>query len=322
MGGEFLPSRACYAANVPGDHSVTELHGLKVAWRQELEGGGRGFGQDFVPLVEHTFGHVGRVFEMCAGPGYVGLSLLANGLCDHLVFGDINPAAIEVLHETVRMNGLEDRVTIYESDALESIPSHERWDLVVVNPPHFPDQVGKNSSLVLTDPEWDLHRRFFRDVGAFLNPGGSALLLESTEGSSPDDFLPMIAEGGLSHVRTIWYSGGRALPIFYFLWVHKGLPGVVFEDSPVVVTVALREPPAEPQTAAAGRPCALHVVNEADRPVRPQLLDASGASQLWRPLDRIEPGEDLRLPVVALKPGEYELHDRVQDVTVGRVIAR
>jgi 16S rRNA G966 N2-methylase RsmD len=302
---------------------VTELHGLKLAWRQELEGGGRGFGQDFIPVVAQTFGRVRRLFELCAGPGYVGFSLLAHDLCDELVLGDINPAAIEVLHETVRMNGLEDRVTIYETDALDSIPAeeHERWDLVVVNPPHFPDQVGKNSSLVLTDPGWDLHRRFFRDVGKFLAPGGSALLLESSEGSTPDDFLPMIEDGGLSHIRTLWYSGSKALPIFYFLWVKPGLPAMSFDDSPLQFALPVSDPPGESLQVPAGRPSEIEVVNAADRPVRPQVFDGDGNSQLWRPIDRIPPGEKLRLPVMALKPGDYEVRDRVKGVTVGRVVA-
>src|SRR5215212_221111 len=120
------------------DHSVTEYHGLKLAWRPELSGGGRGFGQDYVPLVGHLFGRVGRLYEFCAGPGYIGFSLLANGLCDHLILSDLNPRAVEMMRETVRINELEAQVTVYESDGLDSIPAEEQWDLVVANPPHFP----------------------------------------------------------------------------------------------------------------------------------------------------------------------------------------
>ena len=34
-------------------------------------------------------------------------------------------------------NGLQDRVRVYLSDGLNGIPSSEKWDLVVSNPPHF-----------------------------------------------------------------------------------------------------------------------------------------------------------------------------------------
>ena len=307
---------------MPGDHSVTKLHGLDVAFRQELEGGGRGFGQDFIPLVEHMFGRVGRLFELCAGPGWVGFSLLAKGLCDHLVLGDVNPRAIEVLHETVRMNGLEDRVTIYETDVLDGIPADERWDLVVVNPPHFSEPIGKNSTLVLTDPEWQLHRSVYGSVADFLNPGGSVLMLENTEGSRPDEFIPMIADGGLSHMRTMWYSGSEALPIFYFMWAQKALPGMTFDDEPVALDVPLRETPGEPVVAPGGRPCAVQLENETGRPVGPRVLDGSGNSQLWVRLDKLPAGAKMQLPVMALKPGEYEVRDRIEDVTVGRLVAQ
>ena len=119
-------------------YEFAETNGVRVAWQPELEGGGRTFGRDFVPVVGHLFGRVGRLYEMCCGAGYIGFSLLAHGNCDELVLSDINPAAIEAVHETIRINGLEDRVTVYQSDALASIPDGEEWDLVVSNPPHFP----------------------------------------------------------------------------------------------------------------------------------------------------------------------------------------
>ena len=31
----------------------------------------------------------------------------------------------------------------------------------------------------------------------------------------------MIADSGLTHVRTVWYTGGRPEPQFYYLWVKQ-----------------------------------------------------------------------------------------------------
>ena len=124
--------------------SIAECHGLKVAWKPGLEGGGLNFGQDFVPLVSHLFGSVGRLYEFCAGPGYIGFSLLALGYCEHLVLSDVNPRAIDSIRETIRINKLEEKVTVYQSDGLDDIPADERWDLVVSNPPHFQKQTRKH----------------------------------------------------------------------------------------------------------------------------------------------------------------------------------
>ena len=308
--------------DVPGDHSVTELHGLQLAWRPELSGGGRGFGQDFVPLVGHLFGRVDRLLEFCAGPGYIGFSLLAHGLCDHLVLSDVNPHAIEVLRDTVRMNGLEEKVTIYESDGLESIPAHERWDLVVANPPHFQTQFGQHPNLITDDPDWRLHRDFYSGVADFLAPGGSVLFQENSEGSSPEDFLPMLADSGLFHIRTMWYTGGKAGPHFYYMWAMKALPDLALDDGPVDVTIALRDASGSPVVVPAGQSCAVRLVNETGRMVRPQLLDSSGASILPRSLGKAEVEAELLLPLMALRAGDYEIRDSAGDVTLARLVAR
>ena len=193
--------------------------------------------------MDHLFGHVGRLFEFCAGPGFIGFALLGLGRADHLVLADVNPAAVAAAQQTVQMNGLEDRVTIYQSDGLKDIPTDERWDLVVSNPPHFSEPYGAGPTLLTDDPGRRLHRDFYQRVGDFLNPGGSLLIQENSTGSSPADFLPMISAGGLCNVRTIWYAGKRPRP-FYFLWVKKALPGLSLEE-PGVVRLTLRETPEE-----------------------------------------------------------------------------
>lgn len=307
-------------ADLPGDRSVTRLHGLQVAWRQELEGGGRGFGQDFIPLVGHLFGRVNRLLEFCAGPGYIGFSLLAHGLCDHLVLSDVNPRAIEVMRDTVGMNELEDKVTIYESDGLDGIPSDERWDLVVANPPHFPAQLREHPSLVTDDPGWRLHRDFYLRVGDFLAPGGSVLLQENSEGSTPDDFVPMLADGGLSRVRTIWYTGGRAGPNVYYLWSKKTLPGLALEDEASTVTIRLGVDAGAPVAASAGVPLAVRLLNETGRPIRPHLRDHLGADVLWLRLDVIAAGGEGQLPLVALRPGKYDVLDSAQNAVMARLL--
>jgi methylase of polypeptide subunit release factors len=223
-------------AAVSRDYAVAEYNGLKVAWRPELDGGGRGFGQHYVPVVGHLFGHVDRLFEFCAGPGFIGFSLLALGHCDHLVLSDVNPRAIDAIRETIRINELEERVTVYQSDGLDDIPAHERWDLVVANPPHFQAQVRTEPSLLTDDPGWGLHREFYRRVGDFLAPGASLLIQENSEGSTPEDFFPLIADGGLIHIRTLWYARRKGKAKYYFLWIKKALPGLALHDHPVIVT--------------------------------------------------------------------------------------
>jgi len=174
---------------------------IEISYRPELDGGGTDFGQEFVPVVRRRFGRLEHAFEFCAGPGFIGFSLLANNLCDRLTLADINPAAVDACRRTIRDNQLESRVSVYLSDCFDDIPATERWDLVVSNPPHFlSTQDAYRDDLLARDPDWSIHRRFYSGIGEFLKPHGSILFQENRLGSRPEDFVGMISAGGLKVV--------------------------------------------------------------------------------------------------------------------------
>ena len=85
------------------------------------------------PFVKKLIGKVSRICEFGSGPGFIGFSLLSNGLCDSLCLIDINPEAVKLCKKTIQENKLESKVSIYLSDGLSNIPSSEKWDLVVSN---------------------------------------------------------------------------------------------------------------------------------------------------------------------------------------------
>ena len=109
--------KVCYLTNL----MVEELHLVKITYL----------------LYQDYLKKFGRAYEWCAGPGFIGFSLLANGFCDSLCLSDVHPPAIAALKETVKINGLENKVSIYHSDSLDNIPNDEKWNLVVGNPPHY-----------------------------------------------------------------------------------------------------------------------------------------------------------------------------------------
>src|ERR1017187_7290614 len=115
--------------------------GIGISYRAELDGGGTGFGQDFISFFKARGMPKQRsIFEWCSGPGFISFSLLGHGFCETLCLADINPDAVASCERTVHANKLSDRVSVYRSDNLRSIPRSEKWDLVVSNPPHFVDQ--------------------------------------------------------------------------------------------------------------------------------------------------------------------------------------
>jgi methylase of polypeptide subunit release factors len=171
--------------------------GIRVRYTRQTDGGGAGFGQDFIPFLRgRGMPKQARAYEWCSGPGFIGFSLLGNGLCETLCLADINPSAVEACRRTVRENGLGDRVSVYQSDNLKDIPPSERWDLVVSNPPHFVDE--RFEDIRACDRDWSVHRQFFATVDKFLKPGGVVVLQENNRGSTVDTFRDMIERSGLT----------------------------------------------------------------------------------------------------------------------------
>jgi methylase of polypeptide subunit release factors len=188
---------------------------IVVRYFRHLDGGGRWFGQDFVPVVRSLFGKLNAICEFASGPGFIGFSLLAEGLCERLTLVDCNRQAIELCLRTAEYNGLTGRVSAYVSDCLKTVPDIEKWDLVVGNPPHFEgsreDYVSDSLSI---DPNWSIHRQFYRDVPRFLSSRASVLLLENLEGSSPNTWSDMIESSGLELVNCFRYKKPPSDPAY------------------------------------------------------------------------------------------------------------
>lgn len=197
------------------------LAGIEVQYERHLDGGGATFGQGFIPFLQSRgMPKQRRAFEWCAGPGFIGFSLLAHGLCDTLCLADINPEAVEACRRTLALNALGDKVTVHLSDNLNSIPKGERWDLVVSNPPHFVDQYVGN--IRAHDQDWRIHREFFGAIGSFLSPNGVVVLQENNAGSTADTFRDMIEQVGL---KIVFVQGAEprrtAVSRFFYLGVMR-----------------------------------------------------------------------------------------------------
>lgn len=175
--------------------SIVQYKNIAVSFLPDLDGGGRGFGQEYIRVVKERIGKVGHVFEYCAGPGFIGFSLLAHGLCDRLTLADINPDACGVCEETIRNNNLQRKVSVFHSNCLDNIPENEKWDLVVSNPPHWPaSEAEYNNDIKMYDPDLKIHKNFYRDIHKFLKPNGTLLIQENGRGTRPEDFFQMIEE--------------------------------------------------------------------------------------------------------------------------------
>jgi hypothetical protein len=176
---------------------------ITVFYTGDTDGGGSSFGQDYIPTIQLKYPgrKFPKVFEWCSGPGFIGFSILSNGLCDRLCLNDLHNPALELVDMTIQHpeNNCVDSVSSYLLKDISLLPAHEMFDLVVSNPPHYVENVCRivNSNRLSTDIDWKSHKNFFSNIKPHLNPDGIILLQESIQGSSAEDFAPFIKDAGL-----------------------------------------------------------------------------------------------------------------------------
>lgn len=214
--------------------------GIDVFYSDDLDGGGARFGQDFLSFLPEHSGSVTHVLEWCAGPGFIGFSLLAAGLCKKLTLIDINPAAVAACQQTIARNNLGDRVWTAQSDCFDALDQGPTFNLVVANPPHCPTTTpspGGHPALLYNDLDWRIHRKFYEQVPRYLAHGGRVILQEDESQSNGEHFKGMIEGAGLEYLGThmcAWAEkkyppqGTTLFPRYYY--VCSRLPTAAQED--------------------------------------------------------------------------------------------
>jgi hypothetical protein len=184
-----------------------------VFFSEECDGGGRLYSADYVENIKKRYPgrKFHRCYEWCAGPGFIGYTLLDYDICSSLCLTDIHNPALEWAEETKQYpkNDLKDKVDIYLLKDLALLPKEEKFDLVVSNPPHSnnlcANDLSHNLNRIVTDYGWNSHYNFYKNIKNHLTPDGVIMMLENHGGSTVEDFLPMIEEAGLT-VKDTWNS--------------------------------------------------------------------------------------------------------------------
>ncbi|MBQ9974677.1 MAG: peptide chain release factor N(5)-glutamine methyltransferase [Oscillospiraceae bacterium] len=101
-------------------------------------------------------GEGGRVLDLCAGSGCVGLAVAANAPECRVVLADLSEGALRLCKQNVRRNSLNARVTCMSVNAMEQ-PSPMLWDFDVIacNPPYIP--TGDIAGLDISVKEFEPH---------------------------------------------------------------------------------------------------------------------------------------------------------------------
>ena len=123
----------------------------------------------------------GRILDLCSGNGCIGIAC-ARQFGEALVtLAELDPSALELARENVRLHGLEDRVRVVESDLFSAIDERP-FDLIVANPPYvdaddlasMPPEFHHEPVAALSGGRdgLDLVRRILAEAGARLASDG------------------------------------------------------------------------------------------------------------------------------------------------------
>lgn len=196
--------------------------GITLSDIRNLDGGGSTHYKDFLTIVRDLGkDHYTKGLEWCAGPGFIGYSMLGHDICDHMVFMDKFAPAIDSCNDTATQNNLTDKVTTYVVERISDIPDTEKFDLVLGNPPHVWDKdqfmegiraewAERNHELkqenidilerLLLDHGKNIHKEFFDNISNYLlpnadlfisEPGGSDVMPEMIEYSKANGLTLM-----------------------------------------------------------------------------------------------------------------------------------
>lgn len=209
---------------------IWRVNGLDVYYTSETNGGGDYFALEYIDITREWYNNVDNAFEWCSGPGFIGYGLLANNICNNIVFNDMYKPAIEMIEQTKLNSSYNKNISIHTGSTLDSMSRDTAFDLVVGNPPHWKDNESASASLgfdvrehkhvqdILVDYNWESHRSFYKNMKTLLHPEGNIVLQENAQGSSPADFEQMINEAGLkinSYATSAMYND-----IYYLVVEH------------------------------------------------------------------------------------------------------
>jgi ribosomal protein L3 glutamine methyltransferase len=125
-----------------------------------------------------------RILDLCTGGGCIGIACALAFPDAEVVLSDISPDALDVARINVDMCGLQQRVTLVQSDLFDKITG--KFDLIVTNPPYvaddeyseLPEEYHNEPELGLVSDEQGIGipLRILERAARFLKPEGLLIL--------------------------------------------------------------------------------------------------------------------------------------------------
>lgn len=192
---------------------------ITVTFPIHLDGGGQEMKDELVSVIRTMNRVYNKCYEWCCGFGVLGYEIYGNGLAKSLAFSDYYDVAVKNCLDTAVLNKMVDKVVGYVTPAVKNLPTTEKFDLVVSNPPHmfnkqeyedvmdpaFHSYIG-NSARLLVDDDFGIHKEFFTNIRKNLTDDADLFIIES---NMPDKLNDMIEDNGFEIVNLYPISFGQ-----------------------------------------------------------------------------------------------------------------
>jgi len=159
-----------------------------------------------------------RILDVGTGSGCISIALARGIPTAEIVSVDISPPAIKLAEENVRRTRLEDRITLLESDLLDSISEGTLHDVMVANLPYIteseldslPKRIAIHEPRIALDggpSGLDLFRRLIpQAVSRLAGPGMVFLEIGASQAGAVEEIL---VENGYNDIRVHPDLSGR-----------------------------------------------------------------------------------------------------------------
>ncbi len=137
-----------------------------------------------------------EVLDMGTGSGIQ--AIVAAKIAKRVVAIDINPEAVKFARRNVKLNGLEERVTVLEGDLFKPLRHGEKFNIIIFTPPYMEGLPKTNLDLALYDPNKSLIMRFFSKAREYLKKDGYVQMLYSSI-AKPSRALEIVEGFGWRH---------------------------------------------------------------------------------------------------------------------------
>lgn len=111
-----------------------------------------------------------RVLDIGTGTGIQAIQAIIAG-AERVDATDINQEAVKCAEHNVKLNGLESRINVWQSDLFDNIPN-KRYNLIIANLPIVEAKEEDTKLHSLYDPGFIYHERLFRESPDYLSESG------------------------------------------------------------------------------------------------------------------------------------------------------